>query len=292
MSQAETEEVVEVAQQEAPEPEVVTAADETAAPAEGSGAPESDEVTVLIGGEAPPHEEEDDLHGKPAPEWVKELRKSDREKARIIRELKSEIASRVQAPAETAAADDPMPTIQDCEYDTEKHAAKVAEWVGRTQKRRAEAETRAAAEKQAQAAWNARLATYGEAKAKLKVPDYDAAEARALEGLSQVQQGVVLQGAKSPELIVYALGKNPKKLAELAAIQDPVQFAFAVAELQMKLTVAPRRVAPPPEKVVSGGAAVTGSAVAQLEKLQAEAERTGDRSKVIAFNRQQRNRTK
>ena len=50
---------------------------------------ESDEVVVSIGEEAPPPEEP--AH---APEWVRELRKSDREKSRRIRELEAKLHHR------------------------------------------------------------------------------------------------------------------------------------------------------------------------------------------------------
>ena len=49
---------------------------------------ESDEVVVSIGEEAPPPEEP--AH---APEWVRELRKSDREKSRRIRELEAKLTA-------------------------------------------------------------------------------------------------------------------------------------------------------------------------------------------------------
>ena len=47
---------------------------------------EDDEVVVSIGEESPPHEEE-----TRAPEWVRELRKQNREKERRIRELEARL---------------------------------------------------------------------------------------------------------------------------------------------------------------------------------------------------------
>jgi hypothetical protein len=56
----------------------------------------------------------------------------------------------------------------------------------------------------------------------------------------------MLQGADNPALVVYALGKNPKKAKELSEIKDPVKFAFAVAKLEKELKVTNRRAAPHP----------------------------------------------
>ena len=99
------------------------------------------------------------------------------------------------------------------------------------------------------------------------------------------QQGVILQGAKRPELLIYALGKNPAKAKELAAIKDPVKFAFAAAELETKLKVADRKVTTEPERVVTGSARISGTVDSTLERLRAEAEKTGDMSKVLAYKR-------
>ncbi len=112
------------------------------------------------------------------------------------------------------------------------------------------------------------------------MPDYEDAEAQALEALNVTQQGVILSGAERPELLVYALGKNPKKAKELSAIADPVKFAFAVAKLEMQLKVTPRnKTAPAPEVAVRGSMPAAAAAVISkegLEKLRVKAQETGD----------------
>jgi len=99
----------------------------------------------------------------------------------------------------------------------------------------------------------------------------------------------VLQGAENPALVVYALGKNPKKAKELAAINDPVKFAFAIAKLESQLKIQPRKTAPPPERTApSGNAPISGATDGHLERLRSEAMRTGDMTKVIRYKQQQR----
>lgn len=246
---------------------------------------EDDEVVVTIGDEAPPQEDEEVTR---APEWVRELRKSDREKARKIRELESKLAARDVTETKPVTLP-PKPTLAGCDYDDETYEKSLAEWF--EQKRKVD-EQNAKAEadaKKAQADWEAKVSTYNEQKGKLKVQDFDDAEHTVKESLSVTQQGIILQGAENPALLVYALGKNPAKAKELAAITDPVKYAFAVAKLETQLKVSPRK-APPPEKTVRNGGTGSGSVDSTLEKLRAEAERTGDYSKVFQYKKANRNK--
>lgn len=239
----------------------------------------ADEVVVSIGDEQPPEE-------KPAPRWVKELRKSQRELARENRELKARLES--TASTETKPVQlGPKPTLDGCEYDSERYEAELAAWFER--KRDAElAEQRARDAQEAQERdWRAKLEAYGKAKAELKVRDYDEAEDAVQSLFDVTQQGVMLEGAENPALLVYALGKSPSKAKELAAIKSPVKFAFAIAKLEKELKVSTRtKQAPAPEKTVSGTARISGSVDSNLERLREEAARTRDITKVVAYKRQ------
>jgi hypothetical protein len=265
--------------------EPIEAKQETESPEQSAEAAQEaeqdDEVIVSIGEESPPQEEE-----KPAPEWVRELRKQHRELQKRNRELEAKLNQEPAAPAVQELGK--KPTLEDFDYDAEKFEASLANWFER--KRQADEQVaKLQAERDNQAKeWQAKLEGYGKAKAELKVKDYDEAEAIAQESLNVVQQGVILQGAENPALLVYALGKNPKKAKELASISDPVKFAFAVAKLETQLKVTNRKAAPPPEKTVQGSGSMTGSVDSTLERLRAEAAKTGDMSKVMAYKRQLR----
>lgn len=244
-------------------------------------AAQDDEVIVSIGEESPPQEEE-----KQAPEWVRDLRKQHRELQKRNRELEAKLN---QAP-ETQKAQEvgKKPTLEDFDYDAERYEASLAEWFER--KRQADEQVaKMQAERDNQAKeWQAKLEGYSKAKAELKVRDYDEAEDITKDTLTVVQQGVILQGAENPALLVYALGKNPKKAKELASISDPVKFAFAVAKLETQLKVTNRKAAPPPEKTVQGTGKVSGTVDSTLDRLRADAEKSGDYSKVMAYKRQKR----
>jgi hypothetical protein len=242
---------------------------------------ESDEVVVSIGEEAPPPEEQTQ-----APEWVRELRKTNRELQRQNRELQSKLQTTTTENKPVVLG--PKPKLEDHDYDADQFEAALASWFER--KRQAD-ELNAKQEAEVmnqQKAWQAKLDDYGKAKAELKVKDFEDAEATAQELFNVTQQGIMLQGADNPALLVYALGKNPKKAQDLASIKDPVKFAFAVAKLEKDLKVTNRKAAPPPERIVSGTGRVSGAVDSTLERLREEAARTGNMTKVIQYKAQKR----
>ncbi len=246
---------------------------------------EPEEVVVSIGEEAPPPEEH-----TPAPEWVRELRKTNRELQRQNRELQSKL--QVQPTEIKPVVIGTKPKLEDHDYDADKYEEALTGWFER--KRQADdvnAKQQAEVMNQ-QKAWQAKLDGYGKAKAELRVRDYEDAEAVAQEVFSITQQGVILQGAENPALVVYALGKNPKKAKELAEVSDPVKFAFAVAKLEKELKVTNRRAAPAPERIVSGTGRSSGAVDSTLERLREEASRTGNMTKVIQYRAQKRSASK
>ena len=247
---------------------------------------EPDEVIVSIGEEAPPPEE----HTQ-APEWVRELRKTNRELQRQNRELQGKLKSTAQTETKPVVVGK-KPSLEEHDYDAEKFEAAMADWFER--KRQADdANAKQEAEvMNQQKAWQSKLEGYGKAKAELRVKDFEDAEAVAQEVFNVTQQGIVLQGADNPALVIYAIGKNPKKAKELSDIKDPVKFAFAVAKLEKELKVTNRKAAPPPERIVSGTGRVSGAVDSTLERLREDASRTGNMTKVIAYKAQKRSASK
>jgi hypothetical protein len=239
-----------------------------------------DEVVITIGEEAPPHDEEE----KAAPAWVKDLRKADREKAREIRELKQQLAEKTTTQAVSVLG--VKPTLEGCDFDTDRFETELTGWHERKRAADEQAAKQQKATEDAQKAWQTKLDGYKTAKASLKVSDFEDAEAVVLESTNVTQQGIIVSGADTPANVIYALGKNPAKLKELASIKDPVKFAFAVAKLETQLKVTPRKAPPAPEKVVRGSAAAVGVTDPKLERLEAEAARTGDRTKIAAYRRE------
>lgn len=252
----------------------------------GEAEGEDAEVVITIGEEAPPTEDEETAS---APEWVRELRKSHRQLQREKRELEEKLKAKEEGVENKPTLElAPKPTLETCDYDSEEYEKALEDWY--TKKRLYdEAQATEAAKREAEAkAWTDKLEGYQQAKAKLKVKDFEEAEDFARETLNVTQQGIIIQGSDNPAMLIYALGKNPAKAKELASIVDPVKYAFAVAKLETQLKVTNRK-APPPERTLSGSSgAISGSVDSTLERLRAEAEKTGDYTKVIQYRNQKR----
>lgn len=126
---------------------------------------DSGEVVVSIGDVSPPQEDEEQAK---APEWVRELRKSQRELARENRELKARLEVKA-AETNPVAELGPKPNLEDYEYDTEKYEKDLSAWHDRKRAADDAAAAAKAKENEAAAAWQATLDAYGKAKGELKI---------------------------------------------------------------------------------------------------------------------------
>lgn len=226
----------------------------------------------------------DDKDDIPAPEWVKGLRKTNREQAREIAALKKA----------TVKADDTIsplsakPTLGQAGYDEAKYEESLVKWYD---EKKAHEAAKAAKESEAETqrvAWQSRLEEYGEAKKSFDPETIEDAEAIARESLSETQQGVLIEAlGKGAAPLLVGLATNDKRLKALADIKNPIRFAAEAAKLESIMKTSTRRPKTAPEsRVVGGASAQMGNKT--LEKLEAEADKTGDRTKVLAFKRQQK----
>jgi|TARA_R110000796_G_scaffold10691_1_gene35516 hypothetical protein len=244
---------------------------------------EDEDVIVSINGEAPDLEEEEEAR---APEWVRDLRKQYRDEKKRSKELEQKLQRLEQGQAPAAQTLGDKPTLDSVDYDTERYETEIATWY---EKKRSHDQQQASVQAEQQSVqndWNKKLEGYHSSKASLKVKDYDIAEDVVQDNLSVMQQGMIVQGAENPALLVYALGKNPKKAKELASITDPVKFAFAVAKLETNLKVTKRKASSRPESKINGTGRPSGSVDNTLDRLRAEAEKTGNYTKVSQYKKQ------
>jgi len=218
----------------------------------------------------------------------RELRKRLREQEREAKAAKAEL-ERLKAPEKPKLG--PRPTPADSDYDDDKHTAALEAWLKqKAAVEAAEAEGRKAQEKQAEE-WTQTVHRYRERKTELaaKVADFDDAEETVAATLSVAQQSAIMAYAEQPEALIYALGRNEGKLSELAKQTDILRFVADIAKLEAKdLTVTTAKKPPPPAKVVSGATAPVIPVSKTLEALEKEAEKTGDRSKIHAYMREQK----
>lgn len=260
---------------EAETPETEAAEPEAQEQAEPQ-AEEEGPLVVQIGDEEPEAEPEQ------APEWVRNLRKENRELQKRLKEIE---AQKVQAETPSLPA---KPKLDDFDYDTDAFEAALEKWYDT---KRIVEEQKAEAEKQAQAAqqaWEAKVARYNEAKAATAFADFDEAEAFVQDTFDTTQQGLLIKVAKDAPTLIYALGKNPKKAAELAAIKDYADFVAEAVRVEMNVKTT-RKPATAPEKAVTVPTGTSATAADNtLERLREEAAKTGDYTKVMAYKRMKR----
>lgn len=261
--------------------------DDKETPPGNADAETAEELVVSIGDE-PVSKEGEEFNGQPAPDWVKDLRRERKEDKRLIRELQEKLKTNVApvAPIEVGK----RPTLADCEYDEELHEKKVDEWLKRKSEAEEQERKKVAAAQEAESAFKKTQENYAKAAADLKkkVPTFDEAESAIKDAFSVAQQGMLLDLAKTPEeaaLLTAAIGSNAKLLKDLSSIGNPVKFVSEVARIAAQVKTAPRK-APIPERQVRGNASVPGAVDSQLKRLEEEADRTGDRTKVAHYRRQ------
>lgn len=253
--------------------------------ASGEGGDE-DEFAFQFGDEAPPTSTSQEQQD--APQWVKDLRKQHTQLQRENRELQAKLQG--QQPQETAVPTlGAKPKLENFDYDEGKFDEAIGKWYADKAKvDAAQAEQRKDAEAR-QRALDERSLAYRRGAESLKVKNFKELEDAVVVALSPEQQGILLAGADNAHLLVAALGTYPTKLKTLAQIKDPVRFAFAAAKLEKELKVSNRTAnKPAPEGRVSSssGAPAAGGGEKKLEQLRAEAEKTGDYTKVVAYKRQ------
>jgi len=257
---------------------------------ESDGSEEDDEEeVVLIGGESPPQDDEDDDGKSPL---VPKLRGEIKERNKENRDLRKRLEA-LEAKKEDEEATATLPPLgKEPEYedtfDGAQFKAQWNQWNALKQKHdEAKATAKATAEEQKQS-WDNRLKEYETKKSALKVSDFDDAEDIVNTKLSTTQKGIIVHGAENSAVLTYAIGKlEPEEFARISGIQDPVKFAFAAGKLETQLKVAKRKRAKKPERKVQGGARME-SHDSTLDRLEADAEKSGNRTKVLAYKRKQK----
>lgn len=268
-----------------PESEPATIQDEV----DGDDEEEEDRV-VTIGDSEPEGETEETEETKETPGWVKKVRKVNRKLESENKKLKRQI----EANAKAVETEKPIelgekPTLKGSGYDDAKFAEEIIAYDNRKRKVEAQAAEKAKMVEEQNAQWQKRQEKYSDLKQEHSFKDFSEAEELVVETFSQTQQSIIIQGAEDSALLVYALGKNPKKLEELSKITNPVDFAFSLAKVESQLNVKSKK-APKPEKRLNTGKAggQSGNSDSTLDRLREEAARTGDYTKVTAYKRKLR----
>ena len=220
-------------------------------------------------------EDEDD---DSAPDLPKRLRNEIKERDRALALANKRIAEldKPAAPIDVG----PRPTREEFDWDDEAYDTAVDAWNER--KLTAQTQANEPNDLKAEAERDVQNMTVG--LAALSYPDKDDVVPATMEMLTPEQQFIFATAAKDPAKLIYALGKNPTRMKALLEIKNPVKFITEVARTEMQMTVKNRK-APQPEHIRTGDAR-PGSSDKTLAKLEAEAERTGDRTALIKYNKE------
>lgn len=239
---------------------------------------ETDEVVISLDGEKP-----EEKVTTEAPQWVKDLRVANREQARKIKDYEQRLSERV-----VVESIGEKPTLEKFDFDEPRYEAALAKWFD--VKRSADARAQQARDASAKQAgdYQDKLNSYESKKKELKVKDFDEAEHSVMEQLDPNQQGIIIQGSENPVHLIYALGKNDKRLKELAVIKDPVKFVWKLAQLEQGMKVTSRKVTTQPEGSVRGTGRISGAVDNTLEGLRAKAAKTGNFTAVTAYLRKKK----
>lgn len=246
---------------------------------EDNVAEETDESDVVTFGGA-------DIRDEDEPEHISDLRRRYRDVKRENEELK-----RQSAPAEDIGQKPNMDDYWERDDPAGDFERDLLAWNARKQ----DAEQRQASQREEHEAiqreYQADVAEMETQRASLKVRDFDAAHDQVANVLNDAQQAILVQVAKNKAALIYALGKNADRLEGLAKVKNLAKFAGEVARLDMETRVA-RKPTTQPEGVVrgSGSGSMNGatSAKAKLERLEKEADKTGNRTPLIQYRRQLR----
>lgn len=220
----------------------------------------------------------DDEGGAPPPE-------SENSVIRELRAQNRELNARLKA-AETRKQPEQIevgeePSLEGCDYDEDRFKTEWRAWESRkAQAAQLEAKRNEEREKQA-AVWAQAQRTYEADKASLAIPNFDEAEAEVASVLPEEHRALLLKSGKGAALVA-ALSRSPTTLEELSKL-DPADAAMMIGELRSKLQMN-KRARPNPDRPLKGNAAST-SADKELARLEKEADRTGDRTALIAYKR-------
>ena len=276
----ETEEELEDEAEEVVDENEDTEADETESEDEGEVA-ESDDDDEETGLVVSLGDDDDDEDQSPV---IRSMREKLRDQKKRIKEL--------EAKAENETADavqlGEKPTLESVDYDSDKFEAALLEWNEKKRKIDADKQVQAERQEAMQKHYDERLTAYQTAKQSLGARGFEDAEDAVRETLSTAQQSIIVANAKQPAILVYALGKNPDMMKELAEQPDLASFAFRLGQIESGMKVTGMNKKPAPEKRLQGRSQAPASGSKKLEQLRLEAEKTGDCSKVTRYKKELR----
>ncbi|ONK52137.1 phage capsid protein [Escherichia coli] len=251
-------------EQQQPEEKVQASAEEVETYGE-QAEEQPDEYSLRIGDEEIQLTEEDDDHvdGQPAPQWVKDLRKNNREKDKELRELRrqlEEIQSKPveqQQPMQQVDAIPPKPTLESCDYDEVAFEQAVTDWHEKKSRAEQSKQQQLRQQQEYQQRFQQRVEAHQKRASTLPVKDYQQMEEIVRAEVPDLHKEILIHCAdEGSELIAYGLGKSQQLRQRVAAETDPLRAAFLLGQISKQVSLAPKvKKAIKPEPEVRGGGA-------------------------------------
>jgi len=234
------------------------------------------EVEVTFGEPSDDEAQDDDDGETPV---IRAMRKREREKDKELRKAKRELEllRQQQQPANAAPELPPKPTLESCGWDETEFEQRLDDWKERS---KAAESVKAEQERVAQMDFDKYQA---QIKA-LNVKDYPKYEAEVADVFDQTRQSILWDAAENKALLIYALATNPDQLERLSKITSLAKFAAELGKLEKDLKVSKPTKPAPADTNLRSNAPASGSSK-KLAQLEADAERTGDRTKLIAYKK-------
>lgn len=261
--QESTEEVT-TEQQEQPEKKDQAETEKEVATESEQAEEQPDEYSLHIGDEEIQLTEEDDDHvdGQPAPQWVKDLRKNNREKEKELRELRRELEQFKSKPAEQqpmqqADVIPPKPTLESCDYDEVAFEQAVTDWHEKKSRVEQSKQQQQRQQQEYQQRFQQRIEAHQKRASTLPVKDYQQMEEIVRAEVPDLHKEILIHCAdEGSELIAYGLGKSQQLRQRVAAETDPLRAAFLLGQISKQVSLAPKlKKAIKPEPEVRGGGA-------------------------------------
>ncbi|WP_063657664.1 hypothetical protein [Candidatus Arsenophonus triatominarum] len=206
-------------------------------------------------------DDDDSIEGKPAPKWVKELRKGFKETQKENRDLKRQLEELTtkqsyQSPVNHDNVIPAKPTLESCDYDEEVYEKALTDWHEKKSHVEQKKQAQQRQQQEVQERFIQRLKSHQQRAAKLPVKDYTEMEEVVRSEVPVLQQEILIHAAdEGTELIAYALGKNKALRQRLTAENDPIRAAFLLGQISQKVKLAPKpKKTPKPEPELKGGA--------------------------------------
>lgn len=251
---------------------------------------EGAQIEAPEGAEEPPQADEEysiEIDGEEAeeePALVKTLRQEIRDRDRELAEHRKVAQPKIEVGEK--------PTLESCDYDEEKFETELDGW---KERKRASENHEAEAGKQAEVRnqeFQRRATTYRAKLEALPLPAEQkiAAEKAVIDALPELLQSAIVSYADDPAKVVIALAKHPQKLQQLAQEQDPILFIKGIWNLERNLKVVTKKKPPAPDadNIVRGSAPLSHTSDKEEARLEKEAERTNDFTKLFEYRRNKR----